>query len=307
MNVTACPACGSTTGRDTGDEAPSFSERVGDTEFVQPPYGVRECSTCGLLYKTRTLTQAQFNDYYSKADFRKWEIEDFYPTEAVLLKELGSLPPGSMILDYGCSSGRLLATLVRSHRCFGYEINQAAGASARAKGLHMLSASALGGTSTMRFDAIVLADIFEHLDAPTALLADLIRLLRPGGVLMIATGNGDDPACRLDPAQFWYFRSVEHLLMLTRRHVDWLCSRFTVRLTSWQLVCHYELNLIQKIRQYCQHVAYWKFQSGNMFVRGMLSLIPYFQRARQWRVAPAFTSNNDHLVLVFEKHRDAGS
>ena len=302
MNVGVCPACGSANGCNTGSNAPGFSERAGDNEFVQPPYKVLECPTCGLLYKTNTLTPAQFNDYYSAADFRKWEIEGFFPTERILLQQLGSLPAGAIILDYGCSSGRLLASLVHSYKCFGHEINETAAALARGKGLHMLPASELESTSIHRFDAIVLADVFEHLHAPAALLVSLVKLLRPGGVLMIATGNADTPACRLDPAHFWYFRSVEHLAMLTRRHAEWLCTRLAIRLSSWQSVCHYELTWFEKTRQHCQHFAYWQIRSGNAFVRGMLKLIPYFRRAGAWKVAPAFAASKDHIVAVFEKH-----
>lgn len=300
--MSTCPACGSANGRGTGGEVRGFPERAGDAEFVQPPYKVLECPTCGLLYKTRTLTPTQFNDYYSKADFRRWETEGFFPTERILLRQLASLPASTMILDYGCSSGRLLAPLVRSHRCFGYEINAAAADLARGKGLHMLSASDLDGASVHRFDAIVLADVFEHLDAPAAVLDGLARLLRPGGILMIATGNGDAPACRLDPAQFWYFRSVEHLVMLTRRHAEWLCARFAFRLSNWQSACHYEMNWIETISQHCRHFAYWQFRSGNVFVRGMLMLIPFFRRTRRWQIAPAFAAGKDHIVAVFEKH-----
>jgi len=104
MEVLPCPACGSTSYESTGGEAPGFSAVIDGEEFVQPGYSVRECTSCGLLYRDQTLSPNDFNRYYAKADFRQWEVSGFYPTERCVLKILRQLPNGSRILDYGCSS-----------------------------------------------------------------------------------------------------------------------------------------------------------------------------------------------------------
>lgn len=39
------------------------------------------------------------------------------------------------------------------------------------------------------FDVITLWDVIEHLPAPTAILRDVVRLLKPGGTLVVETGN----------------------------------------------------------------------------------------------------------------------
>src|SRR5262249_23714357 len=150
-------------------------------------------------------------------------------------------PNGSAILDFGCSSGRLLAPLTSTHRCFGVEVNEAAAAEAAKKGITMLSDVA--DIRAPKFDAIILVDLFEHIGRPLDLLRSLSRRLTDNGMLAIVTGNGDAPACRRDPALFWYFRNLEHLCMLTRKHAELICKQLGLRLGRWIELSHYELSL----------------------------------------------------------------
>jgi SAM-dependent methyltransferase len=262
---------------------------------------VQQCASCALLYKTSTLTPDQFTEYYARTDFHKWELAGFHPPERLTLKILRTLHRGARILDFGCSSGRLLAPLVSSYECVGYEINDAAAREARRKGLSVLSAHALAATRPNSFDAVVMMNIFEHLLDPLTVLARLTKLLRPGGSLIIMTGNGGTRACRRDPAQFWYFRNLEHVIMMTRGHADWLAERLGLRLSRWLDICYCELPYSERILQYAQHVAYWQFRTGSTAVKALLRLIPRVRRAEGWPLAPRFTAGRDHVVAMFRK------
>jgi cyclopropane fatty-acyl-phospholipid synthase-like methyltransferase len=79
---------------------------------------------------------------------------------------LRKLPLGSRRLDFGCSSGRLLAPLVGNYRCRGMEITPDAAAVAPAKGLCILPDHAIDTEPGGSFDAVVMVDMFEHLLAP---------------------------------------------------------------------------------------------------------------------------------------------
>jgi SAM-dependent methyltransferase len=46
-----------------------------------------------------------------------------------------------------------------------------------------------GGYSNGQFDAVTLFEVIEHLQQPLELLHDVHRILRPGGILLIGTGN----------------------------------------------------------------------------------------------------------------------
>jgi SAM-dependent methyltransferase len=298
----ACPGCESAQYVATGSRTPGFSTSIGGQEFTQPAYFVRECVECGLLYRTNPLSAETLSKYYSLVDFHKWEISGFYPPERFVISILRRLPPGTPVLDFGCSSGRLLAGL-SSIEGFGFEINPLAAAEAQRKGLQMLTADQIRDRNSACFGAIVLVDVFEHLQHPLRELRCLLRLLEPGGLLIMSTGNGDASACRRDPAQFWYFRTLEHLSMLTRKHIAYLTKALPIRLKCFKELCHYDLPISERIFQRIQQFAYWQFHCEAPLAKSVLSLMPILRRANRWEIAPVFTSSRDHVVVVFESTR----
>lgn len=301
MEVAFCPACKNAHRRPTGTEVPGFIATAGATEYLQEPYSVCECSACGLLYKTRTLSPQEFADYYDNTDFRKWETRDFYPTERAVLRHLRTLPRRARILDFGCSSGRLLSPLVYDYQCFGCEINDSAMHEALSKRITMLSVEELASASSENYDAIVMLDVFEHLQYPTECLRMLVRLLKFDGRLIVVTGNGDVANCRVDPSQFWYFRIIEHVAMLTKDHAKWLEQQLSLQLIEWRRLSHYDWIWPAAIGQRLRHFAYWRLRNGTRQIRMLLRYLPGFKKAEHWPVAPTLCFSDDHIMAVFRK------
>ncbi len=297
--IADCPGCGSAEFEATGPEATGFFHEFAEQQFQQFEYCVRECLSCGLLYRTPTLSDDALADYYAVVPFQRWEAKKFNPIERAVLAVLKSLPAGSRILDYGCSSGRLLSTLCHDYECYGSEVNSAAASEASTRGLRMIEPALLAGAMPVRFDAIVLVDVFEHLRKPVALLQQLAQHLTPGALLVIATGNGDAAACRRDPAQFWYFRTLEHLCMLTERHSRHLSTALGLSLESLTQICHYDLSVREKVVLRFHDFIYWQFRRRTFLARTLLPLLPRIRRARTWTSAPAYTCTRDHVVAVF--------
>ncbi len=300
-DILSCPACNSSGFSPTGGEAPGFPIRIGESSFVQQPYSVLECIECGLLYKNQTLSTAEFSDYYALVDFRKWETEGLYPTERAVLDNLKKLKQGSKILDIGCSSGRLLSSLVDSYECFGYELNDTASQEAKGKGIRMLSTSELEALPSNSYDAVVMVDVFEHLLGPLEYLQRLTDLIKVGGFLVIVTGDGDNKLSRRDAAQFWYFRIIEHVVMLTGRHISWLEKQLNLTLKSRQRISHYDWDWQLGLPHFLKNWAYWKFRDGNGLLKVILRYIPEICKAEHWDVAPQYEYSADHLVVVFQK------
>lgn len=124
------------------------------------------------------------------------------------------------MLDFGCSTGRILRVHTSRLACSGVEPNLQAAAIARGRGIAILTESELHDEPVSRFDAIILADVHEHLLHPVETLARLVEVLKPGGWLAIVSGNADAIRDRARIAEFWYFRTPSHLLMLTRNHLS---------------------------------------------------------------------------------------
>jgi SAM-dependent methyltransferase len=264
---------------------------------------VLRCIRCGLYYKSATPTAERLKEYYQRINCTSWDTDGLFPTERRLLVELTDLPPGSSFLDFGCGSGRILSGLTGRYHCFGFEINPESAAVAVTRGLTMLTESELYDAARDSFDAILLIDVFEHLPAPLRLLERLVGQLRIGGRLAIITGNADAPACRKDPANFWYFRLYGHLLMLSRAHGRYIANVLGLRLRRWVEMSHYDLpEWKNRIREAARTWAYDMFHRDHPpIARQAMRLLPIIRRAQRWTERPTYPSTADHAVAVYEK------
>jgi SAM-dependent methyltransferase len=301
MEVASCPGCSSTDFAVASEAGSSFETVVGERRFEQPKYEVRICNQCGLYYKSNILDPAELAEYYDDVDFAKWDIGKLFPSEKAILNVLNQLPAGSRVLDYGCSDGRLLSQLGDEYQKFGVEINEAAAGIARQKEITILSSDEIASALVLSFDAIVLSDIFEHLVNPIVVLQSLCERLAKGGLIILFTGDGDAKACQRDIANFWYFRTPEHLCMLGRKHAEYLSRHLNLRLITWTQMSHYSFTLRQIARQYVQDFAYWQFRSnGSSLLASVLRITPVLRRAQNWAIPPALTYTKDHVLAVFQ-------
>ena len=252
---------------------------------------------CGLLYKDTVLGDDALSAYYAEVDFRKWEIPGLFPTERIVVEQLRALPHGASILDVGCSSGRLLSALPGRYKRFGIEPNAAAAEIAKAKGIDIIPQD---DTHRGPFDAIVMMDVFEHLTEPTHVIQSLVQQLKPGGKLIITTGNGDTPLCRESPAEFWYFRNVEHVCMISSRYADWLTTHSPLRLLSWTLASHYDSSPLSRLPKILRVMAWRHHHRRSPLWNWLFRFLPMMNRASSWTSCPAYDLGKDHVIATFE-------
>lgn len=298
--IEQCPGCKSKSYLQTGAKSPGFKVRINNKTFKQEKYFIKECQKCGLLYRSNCLTTKDFSKYYKEVDHRKWESEKYFPTERVIIKILQNLPNKSKILDFGCSSGRLLSCLVSTQKCFGFEINKNASKEAEKKGIKILKWRDLNDKK-IRFDAILLVDVFEHLQKPTLVLANLIKQLKKRGHLLLVTGNADVKACRRDPSQFWYFRIIEHVIMLTKKYAVWLCEKKHLKIIKVIHKSHYDFEIKNGIKSFIKEWFFWRFRQGYDWEKHLYRLVPQINKSETWNVAPGNLFRKDHAVVVFQK------
>lgn len=100
---------------------------------------------------------------------------------------------GHRLLDIGCGSGRFMAwARLAGWSCAGTEVDPVAAAHARARGfeVHLADARDLLD-SKVRFHAVTMSHVIEHVHEPLALLQTARNLLHPGGFFWIETPNID--------------------------------------------------------------------------------------------------------------------
>lgn len=108
----------------------------------------------------------------------------------VALSLVGS---GQRVLDVGCGMGAFLGALEgRFAERHGVEIDPQRAATSRAQG-HRVVRVDLDRTGLpyrgASFDCVTLLDVLEHVREPLDLLAEVERVLRPGGQVLVSTPN----------------------------------------------------------------------------------------------------------------------
>ena len=97
---------------------------------------------------------------------------------------------GGRLLDVGCNEGRGLSLYAKNgFQVEGLELNEAAAALARRRGFPVHTAPLGQFRPQEPYDVVVLANVLEHAWDPSAMLAQVRRLLRPGGEVWISCPN----------------------------------------------------------------------------------------------------------------------
>lgn len=182
-----CNCCGSQ------DQRPLFSDNGFD--LVQ-------CEHCSLLYlgnmPSTELRMTEMEAGHFAGGQRVIDAARQEASEQALdqrfrsyLKLASRHVTGGRWLDIGCGSGTLLA-LARSNgfEAEGIELTSERYEAAAANGLtvHNVPVEIIEFPAST-FDVISLINVFSHLTNPIGTLAELHRILRPGGVLIVVTGE----------------------------------------------------------------------------------------------------------------------
>ena len=168
-------------------------------------FALRRCPACGFAAVEEPWTD--YTAIYDEAYYRgkgSDPLVDYageyhsprttirrYEWQGILKLVESILPPSGRWLDFGCGHGGLVR-YVREHRSYdilGFDTGAWA-ETARRDGIPILTEPelvALNGTC----DAITAIEVIEHIVDPLPTLARLRRLLKPGGVLFLTTGNLD--------------------------------------------------------------------------------------------------------------------
>jgi len=208
----SCPACAATVDH-------TFRYRINECDIWR-------CEGCGL---GRTITPG-FNprSYYTGEYFsgqRRDGYADYLGAEPVLRREFaGSVKfirrfrPNGKLVEIGCAYGFFLKEAESCFDVAGIELADEAAAHARRSGLNVLSG--LVDNENMCVigpaDVIVLFDVIEHLPNPHATLALCERYLKPGGILVVTTGDFNSVLARLSGRRWRLMTPPQHLWFFTK-------------------------------------------------------------------------------------------
>ena len=98
---------------------------------------------------------------------------------------------GKRVLDLGCRSGAFTRHFLDGNEVVGLDVDRAALAKAESLGIQPVQANVEEPLpfEDASFDAVVAGELLEHLQFPDALVREISRVLRPGGVIVGSVPN----------------------------------------------------------------------------------------------------------------------
>lgn len=180
-----------------------------DYFLSQEEFDIFECPQCGLLYTAPRPSPDvigkyyQSDEYYSHQQNNKGFIPRIYEkVKSVNLRNkvaiaLQDMPCGSL-LDIGCGVGDFLCQVKKNHwNVLGIEPSETAQAIAESRlGFRPLVPEASSSLPASSFDVITLWHVLEHIEDLHFQTSELVRLLKPGGRLVIALPNYQSFDCQ---------------------------------------------------------------------------------------------------------------
>ncbi len=179
-----------------------------------------------------------------------------------------AIAPGCSVLDYGCGQGRWLAELARllpGATLSGADISPVGVALAERRFPDAELMRADGGivpAADSSFDVVVMLDVLEHVEDAAAACAEVARLLRGGGVVVLTTPCAS--ACSVPWLVNWLIDGFEptadgfgrfatdepaHLRRLSRKQACRLLGDAGLRMTAVRFWAHAFFHLARYLPQ----------------------------------------------------------
>lgn len=243
MKPPACRACGSGPVRLRG-------RKRGD--FIRREFDFHACDDCGFMWVEPFSGYQIYDDAYYRGhgpdpyvdyetEYRDWrrsdrgsELADLFGIAEEYLAKRSAVepldrrpPPDLAWLDFGCGAGALLkylrergAIAGRGLALTGHDVGSYADLLRTQDGFRILDLDALAREPAASYDVVSMIEVIEHLPAPREPLALVARLLKPGGLLLLTTGNLESPIARRQGIRYRYCAPEIHVSLFNPRSLE---------------------------------------------------------------------------------------
>lgn len=169
-------------------------------------FQIAQCPDCGFQFTQDYPDEKEIGRYYESEEYvshsntSKGFVNNLYQLarkymlrrKHAIVQQASGLKTGHL-LDIGSGTGHFADTMKRSGwQVMGIEINDKAREFSQSQfGLDVDSPDQISSIEKESFDCITLWHVLEHFHEPFKYAADIHRLLKPGGVCLIALPNSD--------------------------------------------------------------------------------------------------------------------
>lgn len=213
---------------------------------------VRRCNECGLGQAEPREFDAEA--YYTEQYFSGGHADgysDYSGSESVLRAEFARVvgvlktlcSPGGRVLEIGSAYGFFLKEAQSAYEVHGIELARDAVDACHRAGLLNVHQGIADDATLARIgqvDAIVMLDVLEHLPDPFETLRRCSALLKPGGVILITTGDFGSLTARLAGRHWRLMTPPQHLWFFSRKSITKISNLLGLNIVGfnrpWKMV-----------------------------------------------------------------------
>jgi len=220
-------------------ECPLCGEKK-STVLYELEVPVVRCSQCALVYlnpQPRVEHQEFYDESYYDGSSTKKENADnedvleaekigvrLESCQAVVDRVMKFIPEPGSWLDIGCGPGFLLSQAKeRGWQCMGLDSSPFAPQFARERfGLENVHTGLIEDVDFkgQTFDVISMQHVIEHLYEPLPTMRDILKLLKPGGILYLETPDICSGSALRDGADWLHIKLPEHVLYFSQSTLE---------------------------------------------------------------------------------------
>lgn len=230
VSYAVCPFCASNEIYSCGPIDYPFPTLFADTQIsLTQRAELWKCKDCESGFTQNVVKENDAIAFYSNKTSERWSstepFEDRRPAPVVnAIRDL--LKPGMKVLDVGCSVGTFLDFASRQGcETYGLEYSESALAVAAAKG-HICRKSIEDFDTNQKFDAVFFFDVVEHLYDVGKVFTQYTELIKPGGLLIVLTGDIHCANAEKHGKSWWYLRYCEHIMFPSTKYYSTLLPEY---------------------------------------------------------------------------------
>lgn len=268
------------------------------------------CDRCKLRFRSRQPESNELLAFYSNLRAKNWDYEPetvgSWSNAREQLKVDYSAGERLQILDVGAFNGAFLASLPSNWTKFAVEPNPDGVGHLKTLDIthiaDFLDDERLLSHSNS-FDVVTMFDVFEHLLQPDKSMSMLIALLKPGGRLLISTGNADHWTWRLLKTQHWYLHTIQHLCVGSQKYFSYYCDKNGLLLERSLNHSHRVSSFGDRVRHTSETLHWWlRSQAGvARKISGCIQMLPGFRSLAHRTSTPFANTLADHSLFVIRK------
>ncbi len=230
-------------------------------------YRIVKCDSCGLIF-TNPMPALQASYAETEDEIYLNSRPQRFKTAERCVERIRQHKKDGRLLDVGCSTGVLLDAASRHFDVEGVELSEWARAQASLR--HKVHNRPLRELDLdQQYDVVTLMGVIEHFEDPTAEIRAIHRVLKPGGLFVVYTGDVDAWLPRVLGKKWWWYQGM-HLFYFSRKTCTALIDKCGFDLVADDTHCTY-------FQLYSLGISLKRYRIGLLL--NPLFNIPYFKNA----------------------------